>query len=270
MRYAERLRILLAGVTLTPNDLLLLEPFQVKYLPDRVPQKEFSVLLKTYPYIQELLVLKAPSIKEFINTILHENETPDHEDTIETSCDEAVWEIADLIVYNKHPELYNEKIQFSWKIQGIVSREFLKGKIVADIGAGSGVLSFLLARWAHMVFAVEPVSSFRSYMREKAKKEKQHNIHVVDGYLESIPFPENFFDVLMTSNAIGWNLEKELPEIERVVKPGGHIIHLLRSVEKADDNPFHEILISPDWKYECIKIEEKTGLKIKYLKTLQD
>lgn len=262
------LRELLKGIELNAEDLFFLEPFQIKNLPGRVLKKEFSALLRVYPYIQRFLILKYPLIENFINTILEENSAVSDKNLIDEYCQELLWEIADLIVYNKYPEIYDDKVEFTWSIDRIISTDLLKGKVVADVGAGSGMLAFLLAKYAKTTYAIEPISSFRNFIREKANKEKQNNIYAIDGFLDSIPLTNNFIDVLMTSNAIGWNLEKELEEIERVVKPNGHAIHLMRTSGKEAENPFHDILISPKWNYSFEQHEENNRLKLKYHKTI--
>jgi hypothetical protein len=45
MKYKEILRKMFPGLELEAEDLFLLETFQIKYLTDRVPEKEFSMLL---------------------------------------------------------------------------------------------------------------------------------------------------------------------------------------------------------------------------------
>ena len=87
----------------------------------------------------------------------------------------------------------------------------------------------------------------------------------MDGTLDSIPFPDHSLDVLITSNAIGWNLNEELKEIERVIKPGGHAIHLLQSNEQVA-NPFHETLTSSPWNYTCLQDEDEEKTKLRYFK----
>ena len=42
MKYYSMLKQLFDGIDLNAEDLLHLESFQIQYLPDRVPQKEFS------------------------------------------------------------------------------------------------------------------------------------------------------------------------------------------------------------------------------------
>ena len=87
----------------------------------------------------------------------------------------------------------------------------------------------------------------------------------MDGTLDFIPLPHDSLDMLITSNAIGWNLDEELREIERVVKAGGHAIHLLHA-EPKQENPHHEILTSAPWFYEDIQKVSASSLKIIYHK----
>ena len=269
MRYSKTLKKLFAGITLNVDDILLLETFQIKNLPDRVPKKEFSALLRANPVIHRYLILKYPPIGVFISTILKENKPISNKSTIDEYCQELLWEIAELIVYNKHPEIYDVKVEFTWDLSKIISTKSIEGKVVIDAGAGTGRLAFHAAQFAYTVFAVEPVASFRRFMKDKAHKEKVKNLYVTDGFLDSIPLPDNSADVLMTSNAIGWNLEDELREIERVLKPNACAIHLLRNPDAKAENPLHDFLTSPDWNYSYTRYNDKNGLKLKYYKTIK-
>ncbi len=259
MVYSQKLRGLFPEISLNWEDLLLLETFQIKYLSDRVAVKEFASLIREFPVVHRFLVSKYPPISSFLSRILKENQALEDRELIETNCQEALWEIADLIIYNKSPERFDAQAPIKWDLDEISTITSLEGKVVADVGAGSGRISFLVAPIAQSVYAVEPLASFRSYMKDKAIKNSMDNLFVMDGTLDSIPLPGRFLDIIITSNAIGWNLLEELKEIERVVKPGGHAIHLLQSNEKLA-SPFHETLTSPPWNYTCIHDgnEEKT------------
>ena len=267
MGYSNKLRALFPDTVLTPEDLLLLEAFQIRYLPDRVPTLEFVTLIRAYPVIHRFLVAKSPSIDLFIDQIMSENDAVEDHRLMEEYCQEALWEIADLIVYNKHPDIYDAQARIHWDIEEIHAITSLEGKVVADVGAGSGRIAFLVAPNAETVFAFEPITSFRSFMKEKAAKEKVENLFVMDGTLDSIPLPNDSLDVLITSNAIGWNLPAELKEIERVVMPGGHAIHLLWS-DEPHDNPFHETLTSARWNYSCLQSRVEKVIKITYSKMM--
>ena len=266
MKYSKTLRNRFPGVNLIVEDLFFLESFQVKYLPERVPRKEFSVLLRSHPSVQRFLISKYPPIEEFFDSILKENKAVNNQIIIEEYSQEVIWEIADLIVYNKYPELYDANIDLNWDINEILPEMSFNGKTVIDAGAGSGRIAFLVVPYSKTVFAVEPVCSFRSFIREKSKKGKLKNLYAIDGLLDSIPLPDNSADVLITSNAIGWNLEEELIEIERVLKQGGEAIHLLRNQDSKTENPFHDVFLSEKWKYTFTNFKVKKGLKIKYSK----
>jgi len=268
MGYSKKLKELFIDITLNAEDLFHLETFQIKYLPDRVPKKEFSVLLAANPHIHQYLISKYPPIENFINAILKKNKAEKNKDIIDEYCQELVWEIADLIVYNRYPEIYDKQSKFNWELNEIIPAKSLENKVVIDAGAGTGQLAFILANYAKTVFAIEPVGSFRNFIREKVKKKNVNNLFVVDGFLDSIPLPDNSANILMTSNAIGWNLEDELKEIERVIMSNGFAIHLIRNLDANAENPFHNILVSPEWEYTFTQTKSNDLLKLKYSKTI--
>jgi len=265
MAYSQKLRRLFPEISLNWEDLLLLETFQIKYLPDRVAVKEFASLIREYPVVHRFLVSKHPPISPFLTRILKENKAISDKDLIEEQCQEALWEIADLIIYNKSPEQFDAQAPIKWDLDEIRAITSLEGKVVADVGAGSGRIAFLVAPTVQTVYAVEPITSFRAFMKEKAAQNGVDNLFVMDGTLDSLPFPDHSLDVLITSNAIGWNLNDELKEIERVIKPGGYAIHLLQSNEQVE-NPFHETLRSSPWNYTCLHAGDEEKMKLRYFK----
>lgn len=267
MPYSQKLRSLFPEITLHAEDLLLLETFQVKNLPERVPEKEFATLLRTHPVVQRFLLAKHPPLASFLDGILEEHKPIIDKRLNHEECQEALWEIADLIIYNKFPELFNTQAPIKWDLDEITSIAPLESKVIADVGAGSGRIAFMVAPLALTVFAVEPVTSLRSFMKERASRKKAENLYVMDGTLDSIPLPDNSLDVLITSNAIGWNLPDELKEIERVTRPGGFAIHMLRS-DTREENPFHETLTSVPWKYSCLEHKAQNEMKIRYFKKI--
>ena len=271
MAYAQMLRERFPEITLHAEDLLLLEAFQIQYLPDRVAEKEFAILLRAYPVVHRYLVARCPSIAASLNELLdetRENRPAAGSPQAGEQIQEALWEIADLIIYNKYPELFDQKGRIHWDISEIASITSLEGKIVADVGAGSGRIAFLVSPYARSVFAIEPVTALRSFMKDKAREGKVRNMYVMDGTLDALPLPSDSLDVLITSNAIGWNLQEELKEIERVVQTGGHAIHLIHS-DPQRDNPLHESLTSEPWHYDFIQDTTEASIKTRYYKRIQ-
>ena len=256
-------------VDLEIEDLLLLEPFQIKYLKDRVPHNALAVLLSAHPVVTNFFKSKYPPIVPFLDSIMEDAKLPSASSEVENICQELLWEIAELIVYNKYPEYYDKKSSIYWEVAEIIDPEFIKGKTVIDAGAGTGRIAFMIAKYAKIVFAVEPVSSLRTFMKEKAIKENINNVFVIDGFLDSIPLPEHSIDALITSNAIGWNLERELPEIERVLNDGAgaQAVHLIHDTIGVSTDSLKGVLDIPKWNYKKVEFEIETGLKYKYNKT---
>ena len=182
---------------------------------------------------------------------------------------EVVWTIADLLVYNKCPDLY-DRLQFhSWDFAEVTSITPLDQKTVVDVGAETGRVALEAATMADTVFAVETVGRLRRYIRDKAVRNGLRNVHVVDGFCHSIPLANASVDVVITSHALGWRLEDELREFERVAMPGGYAIHCPGTAENPHDKSEveqHERLISPEWGYEFARYRESDGWKRKYWK----
>ena len=176
MTYSQKLRELFPEISLHWEDLLLLEALQIKYLEDRVAEKEFATLIREYPVVHRFLVLKFPPVASFLARLLEENTAIQDPLMIEEHCQEALWEIADLIIYNKHPELFDTHAPIRWEIDEISVITSLEGMVVADVGAGSGRIAFLVAPMVQIIYAVEPITSFRSYMKEKAVKNGVDNL----------------------------------------------------------------------------------------------
>jgi SAM-dependent methyltransferase len=266
MKYATHLKKIFKDTRIDIEDLLLLKPFQISYLPERVPQKEFATLLRAYPIIHRFLQKKEPSIKLFLDKVLNENKPITHPKAIKEQCNDLLWEIGELIIYNKYPETYDEKIEFTWNLDEIVAPDILSNKTVADVGAGSGMLTSLLTNYAKIIYAIEPLSSFRCFMRKRFREKQFNNIYVVEGFLDRIPLADQSLDILFTSNALGWDFDREQKEIKRVVKPGGQVIHIMRAFDKDVASPYHEKLLENNYQFQKINDE---GFKAKYYKIIQ-
>ena len=268
MVYSQKLRGLFPEISLDWEDLLLLEALQIKYLPDRVAVKEFASLLHAHPVAHRFLVSKYPPISSFMARILKENKAVVDKQMLEEQCQEALWEIADLIIYNKSPERFDAQAPIKWDLGEISAITSLEGKVVADVGAGTGRIAFLVSPVVQTVYAIEPIASFRSFIKEKTQIKGVENLFVMDGTLDSIPLPDDSLDVLITSNAIGWHLQEELKEIERVVKHGGDALHLVYT-DPNQENSFHEILTSEPWNYSCLQNSTENIIKLRYSKRIE-
>lgn len=271
MGLADHFRKMFRGARLGVDDLLLLEPFQIAYLPGWAPEKEFAAVLHARPEIRKFLVARCPEIAGFTDSVCQKHGAPANAGQLAAAGDALVWTIADLLVYNKCPEVYDGLPFHQWDFSEITSVVDLTGKVVIDAGAGTGRVALQAAETAAVVFAVEPVSRLRQYIRDKAQQKGVATVYVVDGFLHSLPFPGAFADVIVTSHALGWQLENELREFERVAKPGAAIIHCPGTADSDSEEATHNTLVGAPWAYEFSRYEEPDppsggGRKRKYWK----
>ena len=137
------------------------------------------------------------------------------------------------ILYREYPEVYDEfaNVPYSKNDIDIIEKLFkLKGKIVADIGAGSGVSTFQLAKYARQVVGIEPERSLID-IAEKVLKEKEfHNVFFKEGWAHTIPLQDNSVDITISITGAFFHdanyIRKFVEEATRITKSGGFIITL--------------------------------------------
>jgi SAM-dependent methyltransferase len=268
VNYADQLQKQFPGLDPQVDDLFLLEAHQIAELPTRAPSQELAAVLHAYPNVRRFFGARYPPIEEFLEQLLAgrdrvlDDELP--------SCETALlWEIADWIVYQRAPQRYDEASAFDSDLSAITDVVALDGKVVIDAGAGTGQIAFAVSPAARHVFAVEPVARLRRYMRDKAGLLGIDNLFVLDGFLNRIPLPSESADVLLTRQAIGWKLDEELLETERVLKPDGIALHLVGMPHPAaPDDDLHRQLVANG--YQPGSYHEASAVKRKYWKQLDD
>jgi SAM-dependent methyltransferase len=116
-------------------------------------------------------------------------------------------------------------------VRWIAERAGLReGRVVADVGAGTGKLTRLLLSTHARVIAVEPVEAMRAVLLERAP-----GCEVVDGVAESLPFADASLDVVTAAQAFHWfDHAKALPELHRVLRPGGFLVLIWNSRDMSD------------------------------------
>jgi SAM-dependent methyltransferase len=104
------------------------------------------------------------------------------------------------------------------------------GKVVADVGAGTGKLTRLLVSTHARVIAVEPVEAMRAVLLDRVP-----GCEVVDGVAESLPFADASVDVVTVAQAFHWfDHAKAIPELHRVLRPGGFLVLIWNSRDMND------------------------------------
>jgi SAM-dependent methyltransferase len=99
---------------------------------------------------------------------------------------------------------------------------------IADLGAGDGTVSRLLARQAEFVHCIDNSSRMVELGRSLAKKEQLKNVDYVLGDIEKVPLADRSVDIALLSQALhhAENPKKALSEAFRILKPGGRLLIL--------------------------------------------
>ncbi len=104
-----------------------------------------------------------------------------------------------------------------------------EGEYVLDLGSGSGMDSFIASLKVGDSGKVEGIDMTDEQL-EKAehlrKGHKYENVSFHKAYIESLPFPDNTFDVVISNGVINLIPDKEraFAEVSRVLKPGGRMV----------------------------------------------
>jgi ubiquinone/menaquinone biosynthesis C-methylase UbiE/biotin operon repressor len=100
--------------------------------------------------------------------------------------------------------------------------------VIADLGAGEGTFSQLLARRSKKVIAVDNSEKMVEYGRELARKHGVKNLEYRKGDLEEVPIKDAAVDLAFFSQALhhAQHPERAVAEASRILKPGGRIVVL--------------------------------------------
>lgn len=90
---------------------------------------------------------------------------------------------------------------------------------VLEIGAGTGILTRLLAERVAHVTAVEPDERMRGVLEAGDAR-----VQVLAGHAEELPAATSSYDVVIASSAWHWvDEERAVPEVARVLRPSGRL-----------------------------------------------
>jgi SAM-dependent methyltransferase len=126
--------------------------------------------------------------------------------------------------YAEHRPDYAEAA-VRWALEPVWSRRPLR---VIDVGAGTGKLTATLVRLGADVTAVEPDQSMLAELHRELP-----SVRSVPGSAEKIPLPDGSADAVLAGQAMHWfDMDRAMPEIARVLSPGG----VLAGLWNVDDD----------------------------------
>jgi ubiquinone/menaquinone biosynthesis C-methylase UbiE/DNA-binding HxlR family transcriptional regulator len=116
----------------------------------------------------------------------------------------------------------------SWEGLAEVLLRLLPPLVIADLGAGEGTISLLLAQRAERVIAVDSSEKMVEYGAGVARSNGVKNLEYRLGDLEELPIADSEVDLALLHQSLHHALHprKALEEAWRILKPGGRIVIL--------------------------------------------
>jgi len=116
----------------------------------------------------------------------------------------------------------------SWKALAETLLQLMPPMVIADLGAGEGTFSQLLAQRAERVIAVDNSARMIEFGAQLAKENGIANLEYRQGDLESPPIPDSSIDLAFFSQSLHHAIhpQRAVEAAYRIVKPGGRIVVL--------------------------------------------
>ncbi len=113
----------------------------------------------------------------------------------------------------------------SWKSMAEALLRLMPPMEIADLGAGDGSFSLLLAQNATRVIAVDASAKMIEFAREQAQRNHVKNVDYRLGDMEELPIDDGAVDLVFFSQSLHHALHpnRALCEAARILRPGGRI-----------------------------------------------
>lgn len=114
----------------------------------------------------------------------------------------------------------------SWKALSEALLRLMPPMVIADLGAGEGTLSQLLAQRAEKVIAIDNAPKMVEYGTNIARENGFQNLEYRLGELENPPVDSDSVDLAIFSQSLhhAEHPEAAISAAHRILKPGGHLV----------------------------------------------
>jgi len=121
--------------------------------------------------------------------------------------------------------------------------------IYLDIGCGGGIATQELANNGFNITGIDQSNESINTALEHARQDDVKNIHYVTGSAYSLPFPDEHFDGVVSSDVLEHilDLPSMLKEVRRVMKPGGRFV--FDSINRTWKSWIIMILLAQKWSF---------------------
>lgn len=147
---------------------------------------------------------------------------------VESARDEVMERLFWPLVYWKEPEEYEALIAGEHINPRLLDAIDLDGRVVCDIGAGSGRFTLHAATRARRVIAVDATPALLRRLRANAHAAGIRNVTARRGSFAALPLRDAAVDVAVACSAFTrtgpHGGSRALAEAERIVRPGGDVV----------------------------------------------
>jgi ubiquinone/menaquinone biosynthesis C-methylase UbiE/DNA-binding transcriptional ArsR family regulator len=116
----------------------------------------------------------------------------------------------------------------SWEAIGHLALRLVPPIVVADLGAGEGLISQLIAHRAERVWCIDNSPRMVEVGTELARKNSLANLAYKLGDIEKVPLPDRSVDLAILSQALHHAIHPQtaVNEACRILRPGGQLVVL--------------------------------------------
>jgi ArsR family transcriptional regulator len=116
----------------------------------------------------------------------------------------------------------------SWEAIGHLALRLTPAIDIADLGAGEGLVSQLMAHRARQVWCIDNSPRMVEVGTDLAKKNGLHNLVYKLGDIENVPLPDASVDLAILSQALhhAQHPQTAVNEAARILRPGGQLLVL--------------------------------------------